>query len=223
MHRRKSDNRHPGINRCMGAIHLCRVLFSELFCAFLGSLLLPGALCMVYSGEMPIYAGEASNPFTPGALSIHLTEPSFVPGAPAVPGAPVAKDPTVVNDGGVAVMAFLQVHLPRMTFSIVEGGVKQPPSNQVLFTFTPNVGWQQMSLKEEAEEDVYLYGYQEVLQPGASTVPLFNRLLTANYLEGSFTQGQEVKVDIEAFAIQSEAAGATLEETYGKFLRDQDQ
>ena len=223
MLKRNRETRYTGMKRYRGAFHLGRKLFSVMLLAFFGSLLLPGTYRMVYGGEMPIYAGEVTNPFTPGALSIHLTEPSFVPGTPALPGEPVAKDPTVVNDGGVAVMAFVEVRLPRMTFSVVEGGVKQPPKNQGLFTFTPNAGWQQMSQRVEESEVVYLYGYQEVLPPGASTVPLFNRLLTANYLEGSFTEGQEVLVDIEAFAIQSEAAGATLEEAYEKYLRDQDQ
>ena len=160
-------------------------------------------------------AGRAENPFAPGEVSIALQEPSFVPGSPAPPGKSVPKDPCVRNTGSRSLLVFLTVEVPRRTLALVQGDEAASPAAVDLFRFTADSHWQMVGEAVVTQEKSrYVYGYDKVLAPGESTTPLFRELKTVSYLEGSFSDGEQVYVDLLAEAIQSEADQGSPEATY---------
>ena len=191
-------------------MHRCIVCITTIL---LSIWLLPS---MPRAGEA-VDAGTLLNPFTPGNVAISLTEPSFVEGAVAGPEGVVKKDPVVTNTGSCGVMVFLAVTIPKGDFQDVSSGAALQVEGEEIFSFEVNPPWEAMGEGEDLGEKVrYLYFYPLALESGEATPPLFTSLKTACYKEG--TLSGTVKVELEAYAIQKEAALGDAQEIYALYL-----
>ena len=58
--------------------------------------------------------------------------------------------------------------------------------------------------KEETDCIRLTYGYTRVLSPGQVSLPVFTGMTAADYLEGSLTQGEQIRIPVLAEAVQKE-------------------
>ena len=167
-----------------------------------------------------VYGGAAVTPESlinrigPGTVRISLEEPAFEPEKSLIPGESISKDPCVKNTGDVDVYAFLEVTVPAGSIRVIQQGFAAPAARTDFFTFRPDAGWQ--LLKEETSENasVYVYGCSRRLSPGEKSAPLFSELKAVPYLEGSFTDGEKLSVEIRAKAVACEGLSGDLQEAY---------
>ena len=162
-------------------------------------------------------AGTLRNPFTPGTVSISLTEPSFVEGAVTGPEGVVPKDPVVTNTGSVGVRVFLSVTIPKGSFRDVSSGTPVEAEGREIFSYEVLAPWEEVGEGEDLGDRMrYLYAYPLDLERGETTPPLFTSLKTVCYQEGSLSG--TMKVELCAYAIQKEAALGSPEDIYELYL-----
>lgn len=150
----------------------------------------------------------ATNILTVGNVEIELTEPSFDGNAAKdlYAGEVVAKDPTVKNTGTNDAYVYLMVTVPKADVVVTDAeGNKQASKVQPLFTYAINSGWTLIKSDEaDTSASRYVYAYDTRVASNASTNALFNNVTLANVIEGQISSNEELKVVIDAYAIQAD-------------------
>ena len=152
----------------------------------------------------------AENEIKAGTLQIDLTEPEYTPGKVLEPNAAVHKDPTVTNEGTVPMLAFIRVCIPMKKVATVDNVTKViiPAREQELFSFEADGNWillenREVSADNGAKYSCYVYGYlAKALDPGESSMPLFEEVRFVNLLEGELEYASELDIPISAFGLQ---------------------
>ena len=161
--------------------------------------------------------GRAVNLFTPGKISVSLTEPSFEPGQILLPSGRISKDPQVTNIGRNDARVFLKVTIPVREVSLIMEGKKTPKQSTELFSFQVEEHWKYLGEAAGQEEKEYLFCYMQKVLPEQKTTPLFTELITAPYAEGEVVEAEEILVKIEAYAIQWKEEDS-MTQAYEKYL-----
>ena len=78
-----------------------------------------------------------------------------------------------------------------------------------------------MRQEEQEDQQVYVYGYPEILKPGEKTEPLFRNIRAVNYLEGDLKGDELLKVQVKAQVIQANVEGKSLSLIYQEFLKQE--
>ena len=171
-------------------------------------------------------AGEVKNVFTAGSVKAQLVELHWDPekASKTYPGQILEKDPVVSNTGDNTANVFLEVTVPMRSISVLDEGTgrKTIRENRELFTFQADEAkWTLLHQEQAYDRKKYIYGYKSALEPGESTVPLFQQLKTVPYVEGELDVEQNYDVSVIASVIQ-EQEGKTQKEIYQEYLRQSD-
>ncbi len=146
------------------------------------------------------------NVFTIGGVNISLTEPNWkeADAQNILPGAVVAKNPTVTNVGTNDAYVFLSVDIPKAKV-VVDGA----EVTKELFTYTLNNGWQEVTTIDGTDKVTYIYAYASdantmtKLSKDASST-LFENVKLENFDNLGADTSSTVKVTVTAYAIQTE-------------------
>lgn len=193
----------------------------------LGILVILGASVPITAAYMTDHALPMENVFTPGTVEVDLKEDNWreEDGDDLHPGETVSKDPVVYNRGSHPAYVFLEVTVPAKNIRTVdEHGRKTEAAVRELCSFqADHTKWSLIRSSEHTNGNVYVYGYQELLEPGEETVPLFQEITTVNYLEGELDPSEIQVMHIQAKAIQGQidAANLTMEQMYELLLSEQ--
>ena len=175
----------------------------------------------------------ATNKFTIGNVEIELQEPTWDEATDAntndipdyaenlVPNASIAKDPQVKNTGLNDAYVYLKVTVPKANIvtaqadgTLVNEGQAQATE---VFSFEADAKWKEIISQRTEGTDVntYVYYYDGVLAPNATTETIFDQVTFANVIEGQL-ESQNYQIDIEAYAIQADNLpdGTTIEGAY---------
>ena len=161
------------------------------------------------------------NPFTVGNVKVRLEELEWDENKPedvvVWGGRWVKKDPQTVNTGKTPAYHFLEVWMPMAEVRVVsdiDPMVVGPKYPQELFeweyagTTGINPNWTQLFDLPVPSVDgnhmIYIFGYNNVVEPGHSSEPLFDRLRAINFLEGDIPAGTIIQMPIYTIAIQSD-------------------
>lgn len=142
---------------------------------------------------------QADNTFTVGNVDITLTEPhwttSGIQDAPEVyPGEPLAKDPTVKNDG--ANPCFVRIKVTGLDCLAPAGNI----------TYRTDYVTDKLGDNWVKGADGYFY-YNQVLAVGATTDALFDQIVMPTDLTNGYTANYDVVVTAEA--VQAQGAKAS--------------
>lgn len=142
--------------------------------------------------------GEKVNTFTVGNVSIALTEPNWDKTGAAeafdvYPGEPLAKDPTVTNDG--ANPCFVRI-------SVTELDQFADAFNGAMITYRTDYVEGALGTDWTLHTDGYFY-YTKVLQPGVTTDALFDQIVIPFELTNSAAAEPIV---VTAYAVQAQGA-----------------
>lgn len=160
-----------------------------------------------------------ANVITAGSVQVQLTEPAWDPESAQGlnPGDTVLKNPVVTNTGKSDAWIFLRLTVPVKHIRTVdkEGRKKKEAADTELFSFAADESWELIERTGEDGAAVYVFGYKELVSPGDSTRPLFEKVTLADYLEGELAE-KELHIQIRAEAIQDHVCppGAGLTEIY---------
>ena len=142
-----------------------------------------------------------TNTFTVGNVSIVLTEPNWVStgadeAADVYPGEPLAKDPTVTNDGKNP--CFVRVSVTGWD-ALIKAGLSQ---NNITY----RTDYVDAALGENwvLHTDGYFY-YTKVMQPGDVTDALFDQIVIPTDVTNDAT-GASYNLEVKAFAVQAQGA-----------------
>lgn len=143
---------------------------------------------------------DATNTFTVGNVSIELTEPNWEGSgsqdAPEVyPGEPLAKDPTVKNDG--ANPCFVRIKVTGLDCL----------GNAGMITYRTDYVTDKLGDNWVKHTDGYYY-YNEVLAVGATTDALFDQIVIPTGLKNGDAE-TEFNVVVSAEAVQAQGAKAS--------------
>ena len=143
---------------------------------------------------------EATNTFTVGNVDITLTEPNWEGSgsndAPEVyPGEPLAKDPTVKNDG--ANPCFVRIKVTGLDCLAPAG----------MITYKTDYVTDKLGDNWVDGGDGYFY-YNQVLAVGATTDALFDQIVIPTDLENGDAES-EFNVVVTAEAVQAQGAKAS--------------
>ena len=143
---------------------------------------------------------EATNTFTVGNVDITLTEPNWEGSgsadAPEVyPGEPLAKDPTVKNDG--ANPCFVRIKVEGLDCL----------GNAGMITYRTDYLTGKLGDNWVKHTDGYFY-YNKVLEVGATTDALFDQIVIPTGLENGDAE-TEFNVVVTAEAVQAQGARAS--------------
>lgn len=168
-------------------------------------------------------AGEVRNVLTAGSVTAKLTEEHWDPkkALKVYPGQALDKDPAVQNTGKNEANVFLEVKIPVENISVVNEKTKRKTERErrEIFSFQADTAKWTLLLKEQDQDNQrYVYGYNEALKPGETTVPLFSELVTIPYVEGELDEDKSYYVPITAKVIQTENTGMTMKEKYENYL-----
>ena len=175
----------------------------------------------------------ATNKFTIGNVEIELQEPTWDEATDAntndipdyaenlVPNASIAKDPQVKNTGLNDAYVYLKVTVPKANIvtaqadgTLVNEGQAQATE---VFLFEADAKWKEIISQriEGTDVNTYVYYYDGVLAPNATTETIFDQVTFANVIEGQL-ESQNYQIDIEAYAIQADNLpdGTTIEGAY---------
>ena len=187
------------------------------------------AIALVVAGIMAYFTSTdtATNVFTIGNVTIDLTEPVWDAAAATgsggipdlaqnmVPGASVAKDPTVTNTGANDAYIFVKVEIPYY-------------ANTDLFvpTTIDTSKWQPVSDSVSGNTHTYVYAYATgankadltALIPGANTGTLFDTVtLTTTQAAVEAVQGNP-QIVVTAYGIQTtEVEGSSQADVFALF------
>lgn len=146
------------------------------------------------------------NIFTIGSISISLTEPNWneANARDLVPGAVVAKDPTVTNNGTNDAYVFLGVEVPKGKVIVNEAEVTKE-----LFSYTLNNGWQEVTSIDGTDKTTYIYAYAsdantltKLSKDSSST--LFENVKLEDFDRLGTDTSSTLKINVTAYAIQTE-------------------
>lgn len=143
---------------------------------------------------------EATNTFTVGNVDITLTEPNWAGSgsqdAPEVyPGEPLAKDPTVTNDG--ANPCFVRIKVEGLDCL----------GNAGMITYRTDYVTGKLGDNWVKGTDNYFY-YNKVLEVGATTDALFDQIVIPTGLENGDAE-TKFNVVVTAEAVQAQGAKAS--------------
>jgi len=166
------------------------------------------------------------NVFTIGEVAIELSEPEWEADVIHItyPGRTFSKDPLITNTGKNNAAVFIEVLIPRAevrTYCPDCPEIVNPAEETDLFTFTPNSGWLWINNLETdpdmppvpetvTEDDIvysrYIYGYFSEIEPGITTVPLFDSVEFIHMIEGEIQMGSPENIIIRGYAVQHMSA-----------------
>ena len=160
----------------------------------------------------------ANNKFTIGEVKIQLDEGNWDESKAKnlTANAEIVKEPAVTNTGINSAYVFLKVTVPKANVTTVadDGTIKHNSEEEEdsieLFTYdVTSTNWveiheQEVEYPENNEFVERIYFYKKALNNGEKTDNLFDKVKFANVTEGQFDAGEELDVNIEAYAIQSE-------------------
>lgn len=169
-------------------------------------LALASAVCMVailaIGGTLAYFTStkEATNTFTVGNVDITLTEPNWEGSgsqdAPEVyPGEPLAKDPTVTNDG--ANPCFVRIKVTGLDCLAPAGNI----------TYRTDYVDGKLGDNWERHTDGYFY-YKKVLEVGKTTDALFDQIVIPTNLTNGDAK-TKFNVVVTAEAVQAQGAKAS--------------
>ena len=185
--------------------------------------------CIIAGGTSAAYlkdaVGEVQNVITVGNIKAVLEEPHWNPEKKMYlhPGESTQKDPVVKNTGLNEEYAFLEVRIPKREIAVVNDDTKMKMNKEsrTVFTFEAEKGWELVRQEEQEDQQVYVYGYPEILKPGEKTEPLFRNIRAVNYLEGDLKGDELLKVQVKAQVIQTNVEGKSLSLIYKEFLKQE--
>lgn len=150
------------------------------------------------------------NVFTIGGISISLTEPNWkeADAQNLVPGAVVAKNPTVTNDGKNDAYVFLSVEIPKAEVTVDKSQSPVTKESKELFSYTLNNGWQEVTTIDGTDKVKHIYAYAS----DANTMTKLSKSVSATLFENvklvDFDDLGEtnpnLKINVAAYAIQTE-------------------
>lgn len=149
------------------------------------------------------------NEFTVGKVDIKLEEPSWTPDehVDLEPSEEVKKDPQIKNTGVNDSFVYMEVSIPTAdVITADKDGNRIDKKVNELFTYTKSSDWTQIESKMLNGNKVYTYCYNHILEPGATTTPLFDTITFANIVEGQLDT-REFDVPVRAYAIQTVNTG----------------
>lgn len=186
-------------------------------CALAGSLAIGSTFAYLTDRQ------TAKNTFTVGSVKIELTEPNFSEenAKNILPNQLIAKDPTIQNTGKNDAIVFARVTVPTKTVLTAEeaaAGKSTADTTHELFTLldgdtqisdsyaegtadTP--GWTVLSHTTGKNVNYYVLGYTQKIAPNAAAPAVFDSVRYLNVVEGQVSE--DLNVDVEAFAIQSDS------------------
>lgn len=185
--------------------------------------------CLIAGGTSAAYlkdaVGEVQNVITVGNIKAVLEELHWNPKKKMYlhPGESTPKDPVVKNTGLNDEYAFLEVRIPKREIAVVNDDTKMKMNKEsrAVFTFEAEKGWELVRQEEQEDQQVYVYGYPEILKPGEKTEPLFRNIRAVNYLEGDLKGDELLKVQVKAQVIQTNVEGKSLSLIYQEFLKQE--
>ena len=185
--------------------------------------------CLIAGGTSAAYlkdaVGEVQNAITVGNIKAVLEEPHWNPEKKMYlhPGESTQKDPVVKNTGLNEEYAFLEICIPKREIAVVNDDTKMKMNKEsrAVFTFEAEKGWELVRQEEQEDQQVYVYGYPEILKPGERTEPLFRNIRAVNYLEGDLKGDELLKVQVKAQVIQTNVEGKSLSLIYQEFLKQE--
>lgn len=120
------------------------------------------------------------------------------------PGKVVTKDPTVTNTGETAVYAYLEVKIPRAKVRTVDSDESITEATvHNLFSYTADSDWLEIENTSDDKWNTIIYVYNNVLNPGDETEPLFESVKYLNIVEGELEKDTRLDMPINAYAIQT--------------------
>lgn len=165
--------------------------------------------------------GDADAPASPRGVTIGIGS-GDAPDAPeearavnVEPNQRIERDYHVENKGAADAFVFMTVTLPYVVIATQEDdGAYHPAAARPLYTFEVNAGWTLLEDSVDGDRVTYVYAWADglgpdamtPLAPGSATAPLFDRLVTANYVEGRL-DGVETEISVQACAVQAENLG----------------
>ena len=100
--------------------------------------------------------------------------------------------------------------------------MKMNKESRAVFTFEAEKGWELVRQEEQEDQQVYVYGYPEILKPGEVGRSLYIRNIRAvNYLERDLKGDELLKVQVKAQVIQTNVEGKSLSLIYQEFLKQE--
>lgn len=152
------------------------------------------------------------------------------------PNAVIPKAPIVTNVGSNDAYVFVKVTVPMATIKV---GSETEATSHELFSYTVNDGWKQLSKTVADNKAVYVYAYATGTHDGAgiqkseltilnkagsatgvATPAVFNTVTLADLAEAPASAALTQKIDIKAYAIQSnniDSSKTTAESIYALF------
>ncbi|MDO4648679.1 MAG: TasA family protein [Eubacteriales bacterium] len=189
------------------------------------------AALMIFTGSTYSYLTDydtADNDFTIGKVTIDLEEPNWKPeeNKSLTPNSEVAKDPQIVNTGINDSYVYLEVSIPRAVVATADtAGNRKDATLTDLFSFDASKKWTLLNTTQTNEAVTYFYAYNEILKPGKTTSPLFEKVKFVNLIEGQM-DGETITIPLHAYAIQSANTGDNketvpeqAEAAYAKYLK----
>lgn len=175
---------------------------------------------------------SVTNQFTVGDVEISVDEPNWNPddGQNITPNKEMKKDPQVTNKGANDAFVFVSVTVPKADVKTAnDKGELQPSQNQDLFTYTVNEGWKLIKTSNNSDSTEYVYafateaGEMYALQPGTTTVPVFDKVKFINVVEEQL-DGSELNIDVNTMGIQTVDLGTSNPiEIYNIIMNQQEQ
>ncbi len=171
-----------------------------------------GVLCLATIGGVSAYLTDfdkAENQFTVGKVSIEVDEPNWHEDEQTKiePGKEISKDPQIKNTGVNDAFVYLEVSIPMADVEAVsDSGTRLKQKTQELFSFQAQDNWTKLESKKSGDNQIYVYAYNEILQPEQTTEALFDSVKFLNIVEGQLDE-QQLNIPIRAYAIQASYTG----------------
>ena len=171
-----------------------------------------GVLCLATIGGVSAYLTDfdkAENQFTVGKVSIEVDEPNWHEDEQTKiePGKEISKDPQIKNTGVNDAFVYLEVSIPMADVEAVsDSGTRLKQKTQELFSFQAQDNWTKLESKKSGDNQIYVYAYNEILQPEQITEALFDSVKFLNIVEGQLDE-QQLNIPIRAYAIQASYTG----------------
>lgn len=160
---------------------------------------------MLVSGTLAYFTdtNAKTNTFTVGNVDIDLTEPKWdetgsKDAEDVYPGEPLAKDPTVTNNG--ANPCFVRISVTGWD-ALINAGLSQ---NNI--TYRTDYVDAKLGENWKLHTDGYFY-YTEVLAVGATTDALFDQIVIPTDVVNDATDA-EYNLEVKAYAVQAQGAKA---------------
>lgn len=181
----------------------------------------------ITSSYLTSYPEQLENIVSTGFLGIVLKEPGWneQEAENLLPRSTVTKNPTSENTGNTSAWMFARVTVPLRTIALVDEKTRRKTEEKEteLFSFQVLPEWEQISRRQQPDSVEYVFGYQQIVEPGKKTAPLFEQVMVVNYLEGELSGEEVLEIPVEVMAIQSSAcaSGTSLAEIYQIYLQQE--